>query len=161
MSSMKFKLQDVVLVTAGKDKGKQGKIVKVLPSKNRVVVEGVNLYSKHIKPYADQPGRKVRVERALPTANIAIINDKGQPDRIGYKVSASGEKTRIFKKTGQPVTAAAKKAAPAEKVAPAKKAETKEKSVEKANDTKTTKSTKTAKKPAAKKTATPATKKTK
>lgn len=98
---MKFKVGDQILVTAGKDKGKQGKILKVLPEKNRVVVEGVNLYTKHVKPMGERSGEKTRSERALPLANIAIINDKGQADRIGYSVSKSGAKERIYKKTGK------------------------------------------------------------
>lgn len=138
---MKFKLNDQVLVTAGKDKGKQGKIVKVMPAANKVVVEGVNMYTRHIRPYADQAGQKIKVERPLPVSNVAIINDKGQPDRIGYEVSKSGDKIRIFRKTGKPVTAQkaeAKKAdkkakAPAKKKAAAKKAK---------KDTKSKKTTK-------------------
>jgi len=130
---MKFKVNDQVLVTAGKDKGKQGKIVKVIPKRESVVVEGVNMYSKHIKPTADREGQRVRVERPLPTAKIAIINDKGKPDRIGYQVSKSGDKVRIFKKTGKPVTTGAKevkKAAPkktVKKTAPKKKTTTSKK----------------------------------
>lgn len=107
---MKFKVNDQVLVTAGKDKGKQGKVVKVLPRENKVVVEGVNMYVKHVRPMGDRAGQRVTVERALPVANVAIINDKGQPDRIGYQVTKSGSKTRVFKKTGKPVETAAKKA---------------------------------------------------
>lgn len=98
---MKFKIGDKVLVTAGKDKGRSGEIVSVLQSKDRVVVRGLNLFTKHVKPYAGQPGEKKVLERALPTANIAIINDKDQPDRIGLKVAKDGTKTRIFKKTGK------------------------------------------------------------
>ncbi len=118
---MKFRVGDLVTVTGGKDKGKVAKITKVVPTEGKVVVEGVNRYVKHIKPHGDQPGQRVTKERALPTANIAILNDKGQPDRIGYKVNKDGSKDRIFKKTGQVVAAAAQKA-PAEKTAkPAKK----------------------------------------
>lgn len=105
---MKFKVGDTVLITGGKDKGKQAKIVKVLPKKNKVVVEGVNMYTRHIRPFADQSGQKIRVERPLPVSNIALLNDKGQPDRVGYQVAKSGDKIRIFKKTGKPVEDAQK-----------------------------------------------------
>lgn len=100
---MKFKVGDKVLVTGGKDKGQKGQIVKTLPEKNRVIVEGVNFYTKHIKPIGERSGDKVRKERPLPTANIAILNDKGNVDRIGYQVAKDGTKQRIFKKTGQAV----------------------------------------------------------
>lgn len=97
---MKFKIGDKVLVTAGKDKGKSGKITKVYPVTDRVVVEGVNMYVRHIKPTAGRAGDKVRVERALYTASVAILNEKNQPDRVGLKVAKDGSKTRFFKKTG-------------------------------------------------------------
>lgn len=98
---MKFKVGDTVLITAGKDKGKKGVIAQVLPKQNRVVIEDVNMYTRHVRPYAGRSGEKVRKPRPLPVANIAIENDKGQPDRIGYKVAKDGSKERIFKKTGK------------------------------------------------------------
>ncbi len=97
---MKFKVGDSVLVTGGKDKGVKSTIVKVIPQSNKVVVKDANKYVKHIKPMSGKPGDKVRVERALPTAKVAILNDKGQVDRIGYGVDKAGTKVRIFKKTG-------------------------------------------------------------
>lgn len=101
---MKFKVGDTVLVTGGKDKGKQGKIVKVIPTKDKVLVEGVNLYVKHIKPMQGRPGDRVRQERPLPTANVAILNpDTKKADRIGYQVNKDGTKTRIYKKTGKAI----------------------------------------------------------
>ncbi|MEX0895473.1 MAG: 50S ribosomal protein L24 [Patescibacteria group bacterium] len=100
---MKFKVGDTVLVTAGKDKGKQGNITKILPAADRVVVSGANLYTKHIKPQQGRSGDKIRVERAMSPAKIAIINDAGKADRIGYAVAKNGEKNRVFKKTGSPV----------------------------------------------------------
>lgn len=102
---MKFKVGDKVLVTAGKDKGRQGEITKVLPKKDRVVVRGINLYTKHVKPYAGRAGEKKVLERPLPTSNIAILNDKNEADRIGYKVAKDGTKARVFKKTGKVIDA--------------------------------------------------------
>jgi large subunit ribosomal protein L24 len=100
---MKFKVGDTVLVTAGKDKGKQGKILRVLAKASTVVVQGVNLYTRHRKPVGGQVGERVRRERALPLAKIAIWNaDTKQADRLGYKIE-KGEKVRIFKKTGKTV----------------------------------------------------------
>lgn len=100
---MKFKVGDQVLVTGGKDKGKKGRVIRVMSIAEKVVVEGVNLYSKHLKPIADRAGQKLSLPRPLPTAKVAIINDKGQADRIGYQVAKDGTKSRVFKKTGQPV----------------------------------------------------------
>ena len=100
---MKLKLGDTVLVTAGKDKGKTAKVTRVLLASEKVVVEGVNLYTRHYKPMNNQPGRKVRKERPLHSASVAIINEKGKRDRIGYTVAKDGSKVRIFRKTGTPI----------------------------------------------------------
>lgn len=100
---MKFKVGDKVIVTAGKDKGRQSEVVAVLPQKNQVVVAGANLYTKHVSPMPaiGRSGEIVKKERPLHTAKVAIINDQGNPDRIGYTISQSGDKQRIFKKTGK------------------------------------------------------------
>ncbi len=100
---MKFKVGDKVLVTGGKDKGKTSEIVRIIPKSGRIVVKGVNMYVKHMKPIQGRAGSKASMERALPTAKIAIINDKGQQDRIGYSIAKDGTKTRVFKKTGAAV----------------------------------------------------------
>lgn len=100
---MKFKVGDKVIVTGGKDKGKQGAITQVVPKDETVVVEGANMYMKHVKPSGDRAGQRIRRERPLPTAKIAILNDEGKPDRIGIRLSATGEKERIFKKTGKAI----------------------------------------------------------
>jgi large subunit ribosomal protein L24 len=98
---MKFKVGDQIIITGGKDKGKKGTIARVLPADNKVVVEGINIYVKHRKPMGDQAGQRLELPRPLPTAKVAILNDKGQVDRIAYQVSKDGQKTRIFKKTGE------------------------------------------------------------
>jgi large subunit ribosomal protein L24 len=108
---MKFKVGDKVLVTAGKDKGKKSTIEAVLADENKVVVTDVNMYVKHVKPFNNQPGQRVRRPRPLPTANVAILNDQDQADRVGYSIAKDGTKQRIFKKTGKviPVAKADKK----------------------------------------------------
>ena len=98
---MKFRVGDQVIVTAGKNKGVKAEITQVIPRENKVILEGVNLYSRHIKKQAGREGEIVRKERPLHTASIAIINDQGQPDRIGYKMSSDGKKIRIYRKTGK------------------------------------------------------------
>lgn len=101
---MKFKVGDQVIVTGGKDKGKKSEVIAVFPKADKVLVKDVNLYVKHVKPLMDRKGEKVRKERPLPVAKVAILNDKNQADRIAYKLSAKGEKQRVFKKTGQVIT---------------------------------------------------------
>ncbi|HZZ98646.1 MAG TPA: 50S ribosomal protein L24 [Candidatus Saccharimonadia bacterium] len=97
---MKLRKNDIVMVTAGKDKGKQGKILRVLPKENKVVVEQANIYAKHIKKQGERGGEKVLRERPLPSANVAIINpDTKKIDRIAYLTDKEGNKTRVFAKT--------------------------------------------------------------
>lgn len=100
---MKFKVGDKVLVTAGKDKGIKSEIIAVLPKEEKVVVKDVNMYTRHIKAQPNKAGEKVRKERAMSTAKVAILNDADQADRIGYQVAKDGSKTRVFKKTGKVV----------------------------------------------------------
>ncbi len=100
---MKLHIGDRVLVTAGKDKGIKSEITKVIPKEAKVVVKGVNIYTKHVKPMGDRPGEKRKIERPLDIAKVAILNDKDQRDRVGYKVMADGRKERVFKKTGKVV----------------------------------------------------------
>ena len=75
----------------------------VLLKTNKVVVKGVNFYTKHLKPQGEKSGEKIRRERSLPLSKIAIINNKGQADRIGIKLLKNGKKERFFKKTSKPV----------------------------------------------------------
>jgi len=103
-AKVKFKLNDKVLITAGKDKGISGVIKKVYPKLNKVLVEGANKYTKHIKPVSGRAGDKIKVERPLHTASIAILNYKGVADRVGFKVAKDGTKSRFFKKTGKIIT---------------------------------------------------------
>lgn len=101
---MKFKIGDTVKITIGKDKGREGKIEKIIPKKNTVVVPEVNMYKKHIKGSQGQKGGMYDIPRPLNIAKIALIcpNCKKQT-RIGMtiKITASGvknEKLRICKK---------------------------------------------------------------
>ncbi len=92
---MKFKKGDEVLVTAGKDRGKKGKIEKVLLKKNAAMVTGVNIYKKHLKPRAqDKPGGIIDLGKPMDVAKIALICPKcGRQTRVGFK-----ERTRICRK---------------------------------------------------------------
>ncbi|RAY15145.1 50S ribosomal protein L24 [Actinomadura craniellae] len=102
---MKIKKGDEVIVLAGKDKGKTGKIIKVFPERNRVIVEGVNFVKKHIKADAQRAGREsgiVTVEAALHASNVALVED-GKPTRVGYKINDDGTKVRISRRSGKEI----------------------------------------------------------
>lgn len=101
----RVKVGDIVQVLAGKDKGRQGKIVKVLPT-DRVVVEGVNMMRKHVKPDPQKnvEGGIISREAALHISNVALYNDAtGKTSRVGYKFLEDNTKVRYFKDNGEVV----------------------------------------------------------
>ncbi len=100
---MKLHIKDQVKVTAGKDKGKTGVVTHVFIKTNRVIVGGVNMITKHRRKTSGQAGQRISVERSLPVSSVAIINDKGQIDRISYKLEKDGSKVRVFAKTQKPL----------------------------------------------------------
>ena len=87
-------------MTAGKDKGKRGKVTKILPRSSRVIVEKANIYVRHIKPKGKgQPGQILKRERPLTVANVAIVCPKcKQQTRVGYRIDREGKKVRICRK---------------------------------------------------------------
>lgn len=97
--NLKIKKGDEVLVKSGKDRGKKGKIIRVLPTKNRVVVEGLNMRKKHIRPKkAGEKGNTVLIPFSMNISNVQIICPScSKPTRIGYKIVGKN-KTRICKK---------------------------------------------------------------
>lgn len=102
---MKIKKDDLVIVLSGKDKGKQGKVLRALPSKNKVVVEGVAIVKKAIRPtQANQQGGIVSMEAPIDASNVALIDPKdGKPTRVGYRVSEDGTKVRYAKRSGEEI----------------------------------------------------------
>ncbi|MFC3681781.1 50S ribosomal protein L24 [Bacterioplanoides pacificum] len=103
---LKIRKNDEVVVIAGKDKGKRGKVQKVLAD-GRLIVSGVNMVKKHQKPnpYLQQPGGIVDKEAGIQASNVAIWNAKTEKaDRVGFKVEGE-KKVRIFKSTGDQVDA--------------------------------------------------------
>lgn len=97
--SLKIKKGDTVRVIAGKDKDKEGKVVSVDQKKGRVVVEGVAMVSKHMKPSAaNQQGGIVQKEAAIDASNVMYVH-KGKTTRIGYTMQG-GKKVRVAKSTG-------------------------------------------------------------
>ena len=100
MSAMKIKKGDTVTVIAGKDKGKEGKVLAVNVKDNTVLVESVNMVTKHTKPSAaNQNGGIITKEAPLHISNVMLVV-KGQTTRVGFKVE-DGKKVRIAKKTGE------------------------------------------------------------
>ena len=99
MSAYKFKKGDTVKVIAGKDKDKEGKVIAVDTKNHRVLVEGVNMVTKHTKPSAaNQQGGIVETEAYIAVSNVMYLH-KGQPTRIGFKMDGD-KKVRFAKKTG-------------------------------------------------------------
>ena len=97
-----LKTGDTVQVISGKDKGRTGKILHIDRVKARVVVEGVNIITKHIKSRgADQPGRIEKQEAPIHYSNVLLYNEKSKKgERVRIQVNDDGSKTRIFAKTG-------------------------------------------------------------
>ena len=100
----RIKKGDTVYVNAGNDKGKTGKVLSVDTAKQRVIVEGVNMVSKHTKPNAKQPqGGIVKQEAPIHVSNLNLIDPKsGKPTRVGFKVEGD-KKVRIAKKSGEEI----------------------------------------------------------
>ncbi|HEY3316781.1 MAG TPA: 50S ribosomal protein L24 [Bacillota bacterium] len=96
---------DTVAVISGKDKGKRGKVVNVLPDKNRVVVEGVNVAKKHQKPTQKvMQGGIVDKEMPLAASNVALVCPKcNEPTRLGSKILESGQSVRVCKRCGETI----------------------------------------------------------
>jgi len=107
---MKVKKGDNVLIIAGKDKGKTGKILKAFPLKEKILVEGINLKKKHVRPRREgEKGQIVSLPAAVDTSNVKIVCPKcGKAARVGYKIDLSaqagkGLKKRICKKCNQEI----------------------------------------------------------
>ena len=100
----RIKKGDTVYVNAGNDKGKTGKVLSVDPAKQRVIVEGVNMVSKHTKPNAKQPqGGIIKQEAPIHISNLNLIDPKsGKPTRVGFKVEGY-KKVRYAKKSGEEI----------------------------------------------------------
>jgi large subunit ribosomal protein L24 len=98
---MKLKKDDTVKIIAGKDKGKTGKVLKVNREKGRVIVQGLNMVKKSMKPKSqNDKGGIIDIEAALDASNVMIVCKKCGPTRIGIKVDGE-EKTRICRKCGE------------------------------------------------------------
>ena len=101
---MKLRKGDTVVVIAGKDKGKQGEIARVLPASNKVIVNGVNVAKKHQKARSQvKQAGIIDKDMPLDASNVMLVH-KGKPTRVGYRVNADGTKVRIAKRNGEVIS---------------------------------------------------------
>ena len=99
---MRIKKGDQVRVLAGKDKGREGEISRVIPQRNAVIIEGVNQVKRHQKAtYETMQGGIIDKTMPIDASNVALLSPSdGKPTRVGYRLSESGEKVRVCKRTG-------------------------------------------------------------
>ena len=98
----KIKKNDDVIVISGRDKGKKGSVLLVLPKKDRVVVQGVNMVKRHPRPTAAQSGGIVEKELPIHVSNIALVDpDGGKPTRVAFRILEDGRKVRVAKRSGE------------------------------------------------------------
>ena len=103
MKKFHIKKGDTVIVNAGNDKGKTGKVLEVLRDKDRVIVEGVNMVSKHTKPNPKAPqGGIVKQEAAIHISNVNLVDAAGKPTRVGFRMEGE-KKVRFAKTTGEEI----------------------------------------------------------
>lgn len=103
---MKIKKGDQVIVLAGKDKGKKGEVLRVIPKDNRAVVQGVNMIKRHTRPTQTQAGGIVEREASIDVSNLSLIDPKsGEHTRVGYKVLDDNRKVRYAKRSGEVIDA--------------------------------------------------------
>jgi large subunit ribosomal protein L24 len=106
MPKLKIKKGDRVVVVTGKDKGKKGEVLKVLPAENRAIVKGVSVVRRHQRQTATQEGGIVAKEAPIHISNIALEDPKdGKPTRVGFKFLKDGRKVRFAKRSGEVIDA--------------------------------------------------------
>jgi large subunit ribosomal protein L24 len=101
-AKLKIKKGDEVVVLSGRDRGKKGEVLRVLPKESRVVVQGVNVVKRHTRPRPGEAGGIVEKEAAVHVSNVALADPKdGRPTRVGHKVLADGRKVRVARRSGE------------------------------------------------------------
>ena len=102
MPKMKIKKGDTVVVISGRDKGKSGEVLRVLPADRRLIVQGIHVARRHTKPRMGDPGGIVDKELTIDVSNVAHIDPQsGKPTRVGYKILDDGRKVRIARRSGE------------------------------------------------------------
>ena len=103
-AKLKIKKGDKVVVIAGKDKGKQGEVLSVIPTENRAVVSGVNIAKRHTKQTATQEGGIIQKSMPIHISNIALRDPKdGKPTRVGYKTLVTARRSAFAKRSGETI----------------------------------------------------------
>jgi large subunit ribosomal protein L24 len=101
---LKIKRGDTVVVISGKEKGKRGEVEQVLPKENRVVVGGVNVRTRHARPTQNNQQGLYTFAAPIHVSNVMLVDpDSGEPTKVGYRFTDSGEKLRVSKKTGKDI----------------------------------------------------------
>ena len=102
VNKLKIRKGDRVVVVTGRDRGKRGEVVKVLPAERRVLVQGVNMVKRHTSPTPRQQGGIVDKELPIHVSNVALLDPKdNKPTRVGWKILADGRKVRFAKRSGE------------------------------------------------------------
>ena len=101
---MKIKKNDIVKVISGNDKGKEGRVIKVLKDKQMVLVEGIKLVKKHARPTQDNPkGGIITMEKPIHVSNVMLVFKK-KPVKVGYKILNNGSKSRVVRSTSDTIS---------------------------------------------------------
>jgi large subunit ribosomal protein L24 len=102
MTKLKIKKGDSVVVISGRDKGKQGEVLRVFPTESRVIVQGVHVAHRHTRQSMGNPGGIVDKELTIHVSNVAHIDpSSGKPTRVGYKILDGGRKVRVARRSGE------------------------------------------------------------
>jgi large subunit ribosomal protein L24 len=101
-TKLKIRKGDRVIVRTGRDKGKAGQVLNVLPTENRAIVQGVNIARRHQKQTPSQEGGIVAKEMPIHISNLGLADPKtGKPTRVGYKILGDGKKVRVARRSGE------------------------------------------------------------
>ncbi len=102
---MKIKKGDTVVILAGRDKNRQGKVIAAYPRLDKVLVEGVNVVKRHTRVRQTQRGSKtggiITTEAPIDVSNVSIVDEHGNPTRVGYRYDEEGQKIRVARSTGK------------------------------------------------------------
>jgi large subunit ribosomal protein L24 len=102
--ALKIKRGDTVVVISGKEKGKRGEVKEVQPKKGRLVVEGVNERTRHARPSQNNQQGLFTFDAPIDVSNVMLVDpDSGEPTRVGYRFTDSGQKVRVSRKTGKDI----------------------------------------------------------
>ena len=101
---LRIRRGDTVVVISGKEKGKRGEVERVIPAKNRVVVGGVNIRTRHARPSQQNQEGMYTFEAPIHASNVMLVDpDSGEPTRVGYRFDENGRKVRVAKKSGSDI----------------------------------------------------------